>query len=275
MADKVKVLTVDGLAYYHAKVKKAIESAEAKYTNDEPIVTALGGIKVGETFSSVPVTDMLTKLLYPYTKPTISTMSATKSGGVFEKGTSVSVTAMSVIVGKKSSALSKVEFLKGGSVVDTITTGLPTSGTATINSTQSFDINTNTSLSAKVYDSETTPGTATVNGPSYTFVDPYFYGSVSGSTAITSDVITGLTKKIEVKGNKSYVFDANVQTPIFAYPKSYGAITKINDPNGFDVTDTFRSSVVTVSVLSGNVDYYVYRLANETTVDNFKFTFSY
>ena len=83
MADKVKVLTVDGLAYYHTKVKKAIKDSEAKYTNAEPIVTPIGGVKVGETFDNVPVADMLTKILYPYTKPTINTMAATATGGVF------------------------------------------------------------------------------------------------------------------------------------------------------------------------------------------------
>ena len=274
MADKVKVLTVDGLAYYHTKVKKAIEDSEAKYTNSEPIVTQLGGIKVGETFDNVPVADMLTKLLYPYTVPTINTMTATATGGVFEKGTSVSVTAMSVIVGKKSSKLAKVEFLRAGTVVDTITAGLPTTGTATIRSTQALTIDTNTTLSAKVYDSEATAGTASTNGPTYTFVDPYFYGSINDGTAITSAVINGLTKRIETKGTKGYTFTHSNAKAVFAYPKSYGKLSKITDPNGFDVTGTFSVSEVTVTVKSGDVAYYVY--ANDpSTISGFKFTFAY
>lgn len=273
MADKVKVLTVDGLAYYHTKVKKAIEDSEAKYTNEEPIVTPIGGVKVGETFDNVPVVDMLTKILYPYTLPTINTMAATATGGVFEKGTSVSITAMSVIVGKKSSALSKVEFLNGNTVVDTVTTGLPASGTATIKSTKALTLTTDTTLKAKVYDSEATAGVSSVSGPSYTFVDPYFYGAVHTGTELSSGVITGLTKVIEAKGKeKGYVFNLDEDKAVFAYPKSYGKLTQIIDPNGFDVTDTFDVLEVTLTVKSGDVPYYVYA-TDPTIVDDFKFRF--
>lgn len=274
MADKVKVLTVDGLAYYHTKVKKAIEDSEARYTNDEPIVTQLGGIKVGETFDNVPVAEMLTKLLYPYTVPTINTMTATATGGVFEKGTSVSVTAMSVIVGKKSSKLAKVEFLKAGTVVDTITAGLPTTGTATIRSTQALTINTDTTLSAKVYDSEATAGTASTNGPTYKFVDPYFYGAVQSGVEITSAVITGLNKRIENKGNKAYTYKYDDSVAVIAYPKSYGKLSKITDPNGFDITGTFGVTEMTLTVKSGDVAYYVYT-NDPSSVPDFKITFAY
>ena len=277
MADnKVKVLTVDGLAYYHTKVKKAIKDSEAKYTNAEPIVAPIGGVKVGETFDNVPVADMLTKILYPYTKPTINTMAATATGGVFEKGTSVSITAMSVIVGKKSSALAKVEFLNGSTVVDTISTGLPTSGTATIKSAKTFAITTNSTLAAKVYDSEKTAGVSTVNGPSYTFVDPYFYGAVPAATAMTSEAINALTKKIETKGAKKYAFSGvNNATMVFAYPKSYGVLKSIIDPNGFNLTDTFARTEVNVTVKSGEVPYYVYRNSASTVDNGYTMTFNY
>lgn len=275
MGDKVKVLTIDGLGYYHTKVKKAIEDAKPKYTNAEPIVTPIGGVKAGETFDNVSIPDMLTKILYPYTLPAISGMTAVAAGGVFEKGTAVSVTSMSVTVGKKSSALSKVEFLLQNTVVDTITTGLPETGTAVIKSTKTLTINTNGILYAKVYDSETTQGVSTVTGPSYNFVDPYFYGSVADGTELTSEAINALTKRIETKGKKVYTFNPNNERPVFAYPKSYGKLKIINDPNGFDVTDTFDVKEVTVTVKSGQVDYYVYELANVTTVDNFNFSFTY
>ena len=274
MADKVKVLTVDGLAYYHTKVKKAIED-EAKYSNAKPIVEPIGGIEVGETFDNVPIVDMLTKLLYPYIKPIVSTMVATATGGVFEKGTSVDITAMSVIVGKKSSPLSKVEFINGSTVVDTITEGLPESGTATIKSTKAFSLTTDTTLSAKAYDSEEVPGSTTVKGPSYAFVDPIFYGPANSDTELNSDAINDLNKVIEVKGEKkAFVYNLDEQKAVFAYPKSYGKLTQIIDPNGFDVTDTFDVLEVTVTVKSGDVPYYVYA-TDPTIVDDFKFTFVY
>jgi len=274
MADKVKVLTVDGLAYYHTKVKKAIED-ESKYTNAKPIVEPIGGIEVGETFNEMPITDLITKLLYPYIKPTITTMVATANGGVFEKGTSVNITAMSVIVGKKSSPLSKVEFLNGSTVLDTIADGLPETGVATIKSSKAFTLTADAVLTAKAYDSEEPQGSNTVKGPSYTFVDPYFYGAVASGTELTSDTINGLTKVIETKGDKkSFTFNLTEQRAVVAYPKSYGKLSQIIDPNGFDVTDTFDVKEVTVTVKSGEVAYYVYA-TDPTIVDNFKFTFVY
>ena len=87
--------------------------------------------------------------------------------------------------------------------------------------------------------------------------------------------VNALTKRIETKGKKVYTFNPNNERPVFAYPKSYGKLKIINDPNGFDVTDTFDVKEVAVTVKSGQVDYYVYELANVTTVDDFNFSFTY
>ena len=55
-----------------------------------------------------------------------------------------------------------------------------------------------------------------------------------------------------------------------AYPKSYGALSKILDANSFDVTSTFARAEVTVD----DVVYYVYT-NSASTVSNFKMTFNY
>ena len=61
-----------------------------------------------------------------------------------------------------------------------------------------------------------------------------------------------------------------------AYPKAYGALKKILDANGFDVTGTFNRSTVSITGLDGTAqDYFVYTLAGASTVTNFNFQFQY
>ena len=87
--------------------------------------------------------------------------------------------------------------------------------------------------------------------------------------------VKALTKKIETKGTKSYSFTATNQRCVIAYPKSYGVLKTIFDPNNFNVTDTFTRSEINITGLDGTSQaYYVY--ANDAaTVSAFTFKFGY
>jgi hypothetical protein len=62
---------------------------------------------------------------------------------------------------------------------------------------------------------------------------------------------------------------------ILAYPKSYGSIKKILDPNSFDVTSTFTQMEVKITGLDGSVQtYYVY-INGASSVEDFTMTFNY
>ena len=62
---------------------------------------------------------------------------------------------------------------------------------------------------------------------------------------------------------------------VIAYPKAYGTLTKITDPNNFDVTGTFVVSELIVNCLDNtNQAYYVY-INNASTVSNFRLTFTF
>jgi hypothetical protein len=62
---------------------------------------------------------------------------------------------------------------------------------------------------------------------------------------------------------------------VFAYPKSYGQLKKITDPNNFDVTSTFVQVELPIDCLDITTQsYYVY-VNNASTVSNFKITFNY
>ena len=69
--------------------------------------------------------------------------------------------------------------------------------------------------------------------------------------------------------SKSFTYNninASSQKIVFAYPKSYGTLTKIIDGNNFDCTSSYNRSEVTINTVA----YYCYTLANATTVSGAK-----
>ena len=62
---------------------------------------------------------------------------------------------------------------------------------------------------------------------------------------------------------------------VFAYPKAYGNLKSIIDPNNFDVTGTFTKQEVSITGLDGTAQaYYVY-VNGASTVSNFNMKFNY
>lgn len=253
-------------------VQNKVVNEAVHYTNDTATLSALGGIKAGTTFNNVPVTQMLTDLLYPYTKPTIS-ISVSPNGGTKEKGTSVSITSLKVTPTRKSSDLAKVEVKQGSTVIKTVTSGI-TSGTAIdCLPSSGITVTSNTSFSATVTDVD--GGTGSASGGSFSFVDPYFYGVVESDATINSATVLGLTKKVEAKGSKTFTYTTSGQKMAVAYPASYGNLKSAIDPNGFDLIGTFTKKEVTVSVQSGSVLYYVYVETEPSTVSGYAVKFNY
>ena len=92
---------------------------------------------------------------------------------------------------------------------------------------------------------------------------------MSITNTLTETEIIALTKKLETKGTKTVDYTTSQSYMVFAYPKSYGAISSVIDQNGFNVTDSFTQSTITI----GTVEYYVY-CSNKTT-GTFKMKFNY
>lgn len=259
-------------------LKAGSTTEEILYSNSTPTVSALGGISVGETFEKVKITDMFTKLLYPYVAPTVSTSIVIPSnGGVFEKGNIQTITSVNVNITKKSSDIIKVELYNGSILIaakeKSELSEVNTGGLKTVNFVISTEISSDLRLTAKVTDSENKVTSA--NTGAFSFVYPYYYGVIDSSAEINEVIIKSLTKLIQAKGTKSQTYTANNQKILFISPVSYGIIKTITDPNGFNVTDTFKQSTLSITGLDGTQqDYYVYE-SEATTVNNFKMTFAY
>lgn len=253
------------------KVNSILEGNHADevvtYTNEMATVNALGGIAAGTTFSDMPITELLTKLLYPYIKPTISAKANPTNGGTFERGTAVEVTSIIATVTKKSENITKVEVFDGSTSLGVKVDG--STGTLT------FPVDISVTVNGKKFTAKVTDATGTVvsaNTGTFTFIDPYYYGVMDDGE--TFDKVN-MTKLIQSKGNKELIFNSNNQKMVFAYPKSYGILKKIIDPNSFDVTSTWSYEEVNVTAIDGtSVAYYIYT-SKLVTVDAYKMTFQY
>ena len=248
------------------------EAAREIFTTTELTVSTLGGIQAGSNLNGLTIKEILNKLLYPYVAPTIS-IQGTPNGGIFEKGNVQAITNARVIVTKKSEKITKIEVLQGSTVL-----GVKEDATIADGGTFNFPVNvkvnsTNVQLTGKVTDASGTVKTSTT--AAFNFVYPYYVGVCGENDTVNETLIKGLTKRIEAKGTKAIPYTTNNQKMIIAYPKSYGSIKKILDPNSFDVTDTFTRTELKITGLDGSSQsYYVY-VNNASTVSGFTMTFSY
>lgn len=261
----------------HEEVAEALNEAigskaskdDVKYKNQTPSTVAVGGVPAGYVppTGGIDVRDLVDKMLHAYVAPKVTASAVPTNGGVFEIGTSKTVSSVTVNITLGSAGIKKIEVLDGSDVLGSLTTGIE-GGANTVTLTEELTVTTNKQLSVKVTDNE--DKVVTANTGAFTFVSPYYYGAIAADATPNESIIKAATKSVTTKGNKTFNFTCNNQKMMFAYPKSYGTLSKIVDANNFDVTGTFTRTEVTVD----GVAYYAY--ANEaSTVSAFKMMFNY
>ena len=260
-AEKDKISNVDQL----------IQEGDTFHT-DMLTVNGLGGIKAGEDLDGLTMGEVFKKLLYPYVAPAVSASSTPKNGGVFELGTTQTVTGITVNVTKKSEAITKVEIFDG-SVSLGSKTGTDVANGGAIQFEINKAVNSNKNFKAEVTDVSNKKVSA--NTGSFTFVSPYYFGVCDADATLNEALVKSLTKKVETKGNKSHSYTCNDQRAIIAYPKSYGDLRQILDPNSFDVTSTFVKQVVSITGANEVPTEYNVYVSGAATVTNFTYRFNY
>lgn len=271
-AHPATMVTQDSTHRFITDTERTNWTSYTTFTNDTPVVNAHGGVAAGTTFNKMPIPDVLNKILYPYVAPTVSASVVTPgNGGTYEIGATVNVTKIRATVTKKSSSITKVEIYDGSTAIATKTDGV--SGGGTFDFTTDLSVTSNKNYQAKVTDADSKITTA--NTGTFSFVHPYYTGTIASGTTLTSAVIKALTKKIEAKGNKTYTYNTDNNCMVIAYPSSYGNIKQIIDPNGFNITDTFTLKTVNVTCLNNaEVSYNVY-VSAPATVSAFAVKFNY
>lgn len=261
------------------EIKTEIDNIEVSgsgdvFETDQLTINAVGGITANTDLNGKTWQEIIDAMLYPYTKPVISII-GTPNGGIYEKGNTQTIINAKVVVNKKSKKIVRVEVFNGATSLGS-KTGAEVENGGTFNFAVSVPVNSiNVQLTAKATDETGDSGVSSATTGAFTFIYPYYVGVCNEGATINGTLVKGLTKKIETKGNKSISYTTNNQCMIFAYPKSYGAIKSIIDPNNFDVTATFTSTTISITGLDGTAqDYYVY-VNGASTQSNFIMKFNY
>ena len=256
----------------------------------------VGGIEAGNTFSAgTSYDDMFNALLNPALYPTLTDPSTSLSYSVdtyHEVGSTIAATTATVTFNRGS--INPDYGTSGYRSGDATNYALATSGADTEYSSSSASSGTfnvsaltrttkgNIVLTATVsyaageqpkdskgndYNSPLAAGTKTAS-KTMQFIQAYYYGKSATSTISN---FTGLSRSVTTKGQKQFSFTTNNEYMVVAYDSSYGDLTSILDPNGFETISGWTKSSLTV----GGFSYYVYVANSATTDTNAEFTFKY
>lgn len=195
-------------------------------------------------------------------------LSASKSAGVYEKGTTLSNVTFSFKVNPlkpSESPVTSAKLYKDSTVVQTFT---PSSSSTTY--TYTADISDTCTYKGEA---KTAKQTATAQ-LKYTFVDPMFYG-MNATTPTAAEILT-MTKLIKAKGKVTCPYNSgdNLTRACFAYPKSYGSLTSIQDDMKYEYIMAFEQTEVDLTLHGETVTYYLYTMIDESMLDlNYTFIF--
>lgn len=248
-----------------------------RYTNDQPTLTAHGGIPAGTTFDNKALAEILGDILYPYVSPVVScTVTAPANGGTYEYGANPTITSVRVGVTKKSKDITKIEIFNTEDIsgpLATQTDGIKDGGTFNYTISKVLDkLTSNLRIRARITDAS--GKTVTADSGAFYVIYPMWYGAIGKDTTVDQAAVKSTTKLVQAKSNKSLTFNSDNQRLMIAYPASYGQISSIMDPNGFNITDTFTRYMVSMRFGDDDIQYFVY--VNEaSTVNNFTVSVKY
>ena len=233
---------------------------------------AVGALPSGTVLDGVDPADVLEQMLVAKLPPSISFTSSLLESSTYEIGDEQEVT-LETKATKQSYDIKKLEITSTPSLAEftkTVTTAPWThSGTVAIS-----DIQT---VTAKATDVEGLSSTKIIK---YNFVYPMYasYVDTTVTTLDEADIISG-QKVIKQKGAITLAYSSNdtLLRPVFAYPKTYGKLTSIQDVlNKIELISNYELQELQIECLDGNtINYYVYVANTEAILDNFEIKFSW
>lgn len=274
---------------------------DLEYTNLIPTVATFGGISLGSTFSNVPLSTMITAMLYPNYPPISTITITTTSDGALSynnslerrHGTTPITITYTYTLTKLTNNITSTNF----SLVRNLTSIAPGGGwpTTTLSGlglvTQTYTGNTvdvpGTTIGAftgkSVFTFSVSPNDGTYSSTASTYFEvvyPYFYGfsSTSSNSQATTQAyaMAETTKRIDIMGSQSLALSGTGYLH-FIYPSSYGTLSNILDGNNFveythgsPGTWTYSiqslSSPTDPSAYWASANFYVYRKILTTTI---------
>ena len=253
-----------------ANLDEYVKDNEIVIQNEGSTSKTVGGISAGTVLKGKTVLEVLEDILYPYVAFSLNVDSIIPSTNVYEKGTSATITSVTVKITNGSRNITNLKLYDGSS--KTTLLGEKTSGISTSNT---FTINKTVGSSVSFY-AEATDGVSTI-GDSTSFLSfyyPTFYGSLNAGYTLTSDLITNKAKSLKSSKTNTFTFTATNQHPFVAFPASYGNLTSIKDSSNLEYIGDFTKTTMNLTVTGGTVSYNIYVLKDPTDISDYKFIFS-
>lgn len=221
-----------------------INGYDVSFSDSTPTPDTLGGILEGSTFSNIPVTEMLRRILYPYLTP-LPSISIPNSVVEIRPNTPINPITINYSIDKRSPTASISYNINDTPVSIIGSTNSVSSSTSGTDSNQSSE--TPKIFTLFVTDSA---GSGLSQSASVSKTYPFYYGTNTSATSSTSFInsILGtssvfvtnkLTKIVELKSDKTFALVGNNVGIYIAHPASWGTASSILDQNLFDVFSSF------------------------------------
>lgn len=244
------------------------------------MISSSGGTIPGGPITSIPVltfnpgtnlkaSDWIIATFYASQPPT-----ALLTGGTVNELTASNVThSLSWVYGRQSAtATISTAVINPGSF--NVFGSQPTQpGTISGGRSVTTTANTNTTYTLTV---TTSDGKSATSSTTDTFLPRFYYGRSSSATPNSTIILAFAGGGNPLTGGKAQtsilITSSGSNYPFFSYPSSEGAINNIFDVNGFNVTNSFNQTTVSVTNTQGyNQNYFVYTL-NAATSSSYTLT---
>lgn len=260
------------------EVTDAISNQKFKTINNQEI-TGEGNIEIQGGGSSVTVDEALSEtsvnpvqnkvitekinamneLLAQLDEKVFPTTLSVSGGGTYDEGTSQTVMVSWKLM-KNGQTLTPDSVTVNGETVD------PATGYKVFT-----DVTTTTTYRVEVvYKGKTYTGSTTA-----TFKKTYYryYGALPVGTSvgsITEPMITSLKKEVCTSASATLTYNLEDQRAVYAYPSTFGLLTKVlDDATSMPYDDFLKEQEM---VIDGE-NYYIYALQNPSSVTDYKFRF--
>lgn len=241
------------------------------YIRVDPTTITLGGYYEGSTPNFTDIREMFDEILYPFVIPEINLISSSlhQSGLTINKTINFNIIPGDGIITSKDIYKSS----SSGSVLDyTLTSN---SGSYVSNGLYyldaipslypyfAFDL----FVTYSNYSSQSISLLVEFAGLTY-------YGSISYDDINQTNIKLLPNNLKKISDDINLIFNPILERFVYAYPSSFGNLTKIVDQNGDDVTDSFTLLVMNITLDDATIlEYNVYYSNDDTTQTNFKMSF--
>ena len=244
----------------------------------EPTTEAVGGIEVGYVppVDGISVKEFLYNMTHPFVYPTIS-MQLETADGVFEKNTSKTLSKI-VLTSTDGTKVAFEEnnpsiFVAGVQLTDPTDKVTISVDKKTYTRELASPIVMNGTVDKKVVAKVELNGKEISTEKSYEFIYPFYAASLTGNivSEYNNTLFVDKCKILTKKSNQVVSYTHANKVMAFAYPSEYGALSKIVDQNGFDITGTFSAT----TFMYGSVSFRVYCTTTPNTLSGFNVTFKF